>query len=46
MGVKIQLLGIGIVLTGIAFSTNNIISFSLGIFGAILCIAGVFVKKN
>ena len=46
MGIKIQLLGIGIILAGIAQSTNDIISFSLGIVGAILCIAGVFVRKN
>ena len=46
VGIKIQLLGIGIILAGIALSTNDIISFSLGIVGAVLCIAGVFVKKN
>ena len=45
-GLKIELLGIGIILLGIALSTNNIFGYSLGVVGfGVICI-GYFWKKE
>ncbi|MDD6320090.1 MAG: hypothetical protein PUA63_04440 [Oscillospiraceae bacterium] len=45
-GTKIALLGIGIILLGIAISTNNFFGFTLGAIGfGVVCI-GCFWKKG
>ena len=45
-GIKTQLLGIGIILCGIALSLNNFIGLAGGIFGIAAVIAGYFVKDH
>ena len=44
-GIKIELLGIGIILTGIAFSFSNIFGFVGGIVGLCAVICGCFDEK-
>lgn len=44
-GIKIELLGIGVILLSIACSMDNIIGFAGGIFGLIVTGIGLLVKK-
>ncbi len=44
--VKIMLLGIAIILLGIAFSTMNFIGWCSGILGIIIVLIGLFKKDN
>ena len=44
-GIKIELLGIGIILTGIAFSFSNSFGIVGGIVGLCAVIVGCFDKK-
>lgn len=45
-GIKIELLGIGIVLLGIALSTNNFFAYTLGVIGFGVVVAGCFLKNK
>lgn len=45
-GIKIELLGIGMMLLGIAVSANNIWGYTFGILGFGVISAGCFLKDN
>jgi hypothetical protein len=45
-GIRIELLGIGLILLGIALSTNNFLAWILGVVGFGVVAVGVFLKDN
>jgi uncharacterized membrane protein len=45
-GIRIELLGIGVILLGIALSTNNFLAYTLGVIGFGVVAAGAFLKDN
>lgn len=45
-GIKIELLGIGVILLGIAISTNNIWGYTLGVIGFGTISMGCFWKNK
>ena len=45
-GIKLELFGIGIILLGIAMSTNNFIGYAGGIIGIIIVAAGFIMKDK
>ncbi|MBR5873768.1 MAG: hypothetical protein IKY90_03415 [Oscillospiraceae bacterium] len=45
-GIKIELLGIGIILLGLAISTNNFFGYVSGILGFGIIVAGCFYKEK
>ena len=45
-GIKIELLGIGIILLGLAISTNNFFGYVGGILGFGIIVAGCFNKEK
>lgn len=45
-GIKIELLGIGILLLGLAISTNNFFGYVGGILGFGTIVAGCFIKEK
>jgi hypothetical protein len=45
-GIRIELLGIGVILLGIALSTNNFLAYTLGVIGFGVVAAGTFLKDN
>lgn len=45
-GIKLELLGIGVILLSIASSMDNFISFAGGIFGFIVISAGCLLKDK
>ena len=44
--IKIELLGIGIILLGIALSTNHFLAYTLGVIGFCVIAAGCFWKNS
>lgn len=45
-GLKLELLGIGIILLGIALSLNNFFTYILGIIGFAVVVNGCFWKEK
>jgi hypothetical protein len=45
-GIKIELCGIGVILLGIALSTNNIFGYVGGIIGFLIIIRGLFINED
>lgn len=45
-GIKLQLFGIGIILLGIAMSTNNFIGYAGGILGIVIVAAGYIMQDK
>ena len=45
-GLKLELLGIGIILLGLAISTNNFFGYIGGVLGFGIIIAGFFYKEK
>lgn len=45
-GIKLELLGIGVMLLGLALSTNNVFSYAGGVAGLVLIAAGCFLKGD
>lgn len=45
-GIKLELLGIGVMLLGMALSTNNVFSYAGGVAGLGLIAAGCFLKGD
>lgn len=45
-GIKLELLGIGVMLLGLALSTNNVFSYAGGVAGLGLIAAGCFLKGD
>ena len=45
-GIKLELLGIGVMLFGLALSTNNVFSYAGGVAGLGLIAAGCFLKGD
>ena len=45
-GIKIELLGIAIILLGIAVTTNNFGGYVLGVLGFGIAVVGCFLKDN
>ena len=46
MGRKIMLLGIAVILAGIALSISNILAFGGGVAGLLIVIIGMFIRDN
>lgn len=46
MGRKIMLLGIAVILAGIALSINNILAFGGGVAGLFIVIIGMFIRDD
>ena len=45
-GIKIELLGIATILSGIAMTTNNFFGYVLGVLGFGVAVAGCFLKDK
>ena len=45
-GIRIELLGIGVILVGIALSTNNFWSYTLRVVGFVIISMGCFWKEK
>ena len=45
-GIKLELLGIGVILLGLAISSNNFFGYVGGILGFALIVAGCFSKDK
>jgi hypothetical protein len=45
-GIRIELLGIGVILLGIALSTNNFWAYTLGVIGFGVVAVGCFLKDK
>jgi uncharacterized membrane protein YadS len=45
-GIKIELLGIGVILLGIALGINNFLSWALGVIGFLVVVVGFFLKDK
>lgn len=45
-GIKMELLGIGVILLGIALSTNNFLAYTLGVIGFGIVSSGCFWKDK
>ena len=46
MGIKLQLLGISVILAGIAISSNNFFGIAGAILGLVIVVAGVIRKDK
>lgn len=44
-GIKVELLGIGVILLGIALSTYNFWAYILGTIGFVIILIGCFLKR-
>jgi hypothetical protein len=45
-GIRIELLGISVILLGIALSTNNFWAYTLGVIGFGVVVVGCFLKDK
>jgi hypothetical protein len=45
-GIKIELLGIGVILLGFALGSFNFLDWVLGVIGFLVIVVGVFLKDN